>query len=75
MDISATRMAVGKEKVFAIMLMRFNLSPAKATLIIETWFKQHPGENWETLKNLLSNNQFIVYKGVLIPNPVSSPRR
>jgi len=61
---------MSKEQVFAIMLMRFNLSPAKATLMIQTWFKQHPAENWETLKNLLSNNQVIVHEGILISNPL-----
>lgn len=61
---------MSKEQVFAIMLMRFNMSPAKATLIIQTWFKQHPAENWETLKNLLSNNQVILHDGRLIENPL-----
>jgi len=65
MNISVERMMVSKEQVLAILLMRFNLQPSKATLIVQTWFKQHPAETWETLKNLLSNNQVIVSEGVI----------
>ncbi|NES18437.1 MAG: hypothetical protein F6K41_05790 [Symploca sp. SIO3E6] len=65
MDISVETMMVSKEQVLAILLMRFNLQPSKATLIVQTWFRQNPAETWETLKNLLSNNQVIVSEGVI----------
>ncbi|NEP57855.1 MAG: DNA repair protein [Symploca sp. SIO2G7] len=71
MDISVERMMVSKEQVLAILLMRFNLHPSKATLIAQTWFKQHPTETWETLKNLLSDNQVIVSEGGLRGAPQS----
>ena len=72
MDISAERMMVSKEQVLGIFLMRFNIQPSKATLMVQKWFTQHPAETWETLKNLLNHNQVIVSEGVLTGGSQSS---
>ncbi|NER52815.1 MAG: DNA repair protein [Symploca sp. SIO1A3] len=60
MDISAERMMVSKEQVLAILLMRFNIKPSKAIAIAQEWLRQHRGATWETLKNLLNQNQVTV---------------
>jgi len=60
---SSTR--VDKEQVFALLLMRFNIQPSKANLLVTEWLSQHPDENWETLKYLLDNNRVTVSEGLL----------
>ncbi len=71
MDISAERMMVSKEQVLAILLMRFNIKLSKAIAIAQEWLRQHPGETWETLKNLLNQNQVTVSEGAIRDIPQS----
>ncbi len=64
-------MQANKEKVFALLLMRFNIQPSKANVLSEAWLNQHPEETWESLKNLLKNEQVTVSRGVLKDVPQS----
>ena len=66
MDISAEQMMASKEKVLAILLMRFNLKPSNAILIVQEWLKEHPTATWETLENLFHQNQVTFVEGALI---------
>ncbi|NEP10911.1 MAG: hypothetical protein F6K14_11985 [Symploca sp. SIO2C1] len=61
-----------KEKVFALLLMRFNIQPSKANVLAEKWLNQHPEETWESLKILLKNEQVTVSRGLLKELPQSS---
>jgi|GEM_PF-2748232 len=56
---------VDKEQVFALLLMRFNIKPSKANILVTEWLSQHPAQNWENLKYLLEHNRVTVSGGVL----------
>jgi len=63
-------------KVFAILLMQFSLPPVPAMKVVDAWLKQHPKENWDTLKDLLQQKKITMVNGKLttitqqsIPNP------
>jgi two-component system, chemotaxis family, response regulator PixG len=52
-----------KEEVLAILLMRFKIQLSQAIGMINQWFLKHPQANWETLRNLLKQNQIVITKG------------
>jgi len=63
-------------KVLAILLMQFSLPPVPAMKSVDAWLKQHPQENWDTLKDLLHQKKITLVNGKLttitqqsIPNP------
>lgn len=51
-----TEMSQQQEKIFALLLMRFKVSPSKSLLMIEEWMNQHPQESYETLEASLRNS-------------------
>ena len=55
-----------REKVLAILLMRFHVSLAEAVSIVETWLKQNPQESWESLRDLLLQKQVTLSDKKLI---------
>lgn len=65
MDTSPEQMMASKEKVLAILLMRFNLKPSKGISIVQKWFTEHPTATWETLENLFNQNQVTFVEGTL----------
>lgn len=52
-------------KVFAILLMQFSLPPVSAMKAVDAWLKQHPQENWDTLKELLHQKKITMVNGKL----------
>jgi hypothetical protein len=54
-------------KVFAILLMQFSLPPVPAMKAVDAWLKQHPQENWDTLKDLLQQKKISMVNGKLTP--------
>ncbi|BAQ64687.1 hypothetical protein GM3709_1452 [Geminocystis sp. NIES-3709] len=45
-----------KQKVFALLLMRFKLSTIDSFEITKDWLKNHPDNDWNTLESCLKNN-------------------
>jgi hypothetical protein len=58
-------MLTSKDKVAAILLMRFQILPATGIAIAQEWLKQNPESNWEKLEELLKQAQVILEKRVL----------
>jgi len=52
-------------KVLAILLMQFSLPPVPAMKAVDAWLKQHPHENWDTLKDLLQQKKITLVNGKL----------
>ena len=60
-----------KNKVFAILMMRFNVDPYQAFDLIADWFSKHQEKSWTDLKQLLLTGKIIVKNQVLHDvNPV-----
>ena len=60
-----------KNKVFAILMMRFNVDPYQAFDLIADWFSKHQEQSWTDLKQLLITGKIIVKNQVLHDvNPV-----
>lgn len=51
MDIDTT-----KQKVFALLLMRFKVSTRNSFPMSEEWLQNHPDSNWLILESCLKNN-------------------
>lgn len=49
-----------QQKVLALLLMRFNVSPAKSLDISKRWLNNHPNSTWEDLYNSVNNNLITV---------------
>jgi len=52
-------------KVLAILLMQFSLPPVPAIKTVDTWLKENPQENWDTLKELLHQKKITMVNGKL----------
>ncbi|MEQ9668919.1 hypothetical protein [Coleofasciculus sp. G2-EDA-02] len=52
-------------KVLAILLMQFNLPPVPALKVVDSWLREHPQENWDTLKELLKRKIITMVNGKL----------
>ncbi len=60
-----------KNKVFAILMIRFNIEPYRAFDLIVDWFSKHQEKSWTDLKQLLLTGKIIVKNQVLHDvNPV-----
>ena len=49
-----------KQKVIAILLMKYKIVITEAITMGEKWLKQNPHESWSSLNDLLINQQVIV---------------
>jgi hypothetical protein len=58
-------MLTSKDRVAAILLMRFQILPATGIAIAQEWLTQNPESNWEKLEELLKQAQVILDKRVL----------
>lgn len=45
-----------KQKILALLLMRFKVSTRDSLQMSEDWLKAHPDSNWEILESSLKNN-------------------
>ena len=54
-----------KNKVFAILMMRFNVDPYQAFDLVVDWFSKHQEQSWTDLKQLLITGKIIVKNKVL----------
>ena len=54
-----------KNKVFAILMMRFNVDPYQAFDLVVDWFSKHQEQSWTDLKQLLITGKIIVKNKIL----------
>ncbi|MEM8778801.1 MAG: DNA repair protein [Cyanobacteria bacterium P01_G01_bin.49] len=54
-----------EKQVLSILLMRFEVKPARGIQVAQEWLKQHPQSNWQTLLTLLKDNRLNLVDGSL----------
>ena len=55
-----------QEKILALLLMRYKISPKQSLEMIQAWLQSHPGIAYDVLEEYLRNNLVRVEKGQLI---------
>ena len=55
-----------EERVLALLLMRFKISPPDSFSLTQKWLKAHPEADWLTLESSLKNQLIRVENGELI---------
>ena len=45
-----------QEKILALLLMRYKISPKQSLAMIQTWLEKHPGIAYDVLEQYLRNN-------------------